>query len=645
MTAATRGFVVAGLAAVATVWLCLTATPDVRALPQAHALPAARAQRYASPPPRRRRTPVAVASETQSWCDATNPEPSSTRVCLGDAWGLDGEEYVSPQRRKAARDAVHLVVTATEADVAYLMEPRSVGPAPDDLPLWWLRSLPFTATVFVKSPATTSYRSALMASHEARAATNRAGGFMSSAVLAEGVADDMLRYYGVHWNATGTDARLTQRMCDPTQLPFEHEALGRKLKAVGGEGTFCSALRRVLRDWEIEEEMRGVPSGMFATAGRIAVVETPNVGDEALSLTAVLAFAAGGDAWSSGHAALPYSDPARRHKVHRLVTDVRAGVVRAMGAAHGVEQKWLLNLHAHRKAWHALDVVQQLRCTCIDPAVEAYKSLTTPTKAFFTQCVAVGAVDGGSQRAAAAARSGGAASSSAAAERRVSSYRHAMHRRATAASINMRRGFRALFGDRAANGVPTLPPPAMLRDCCSTMLVRPASWNTQRVARLAAHAFVTLVAQPIAPRAAAADPVLRHDRDARGRDALQDVDPGLPVLLEELSMYVERMWRWLLRPTVYDTLRDVGVLGQCGAKRAVRKPTAGRWEQDDVVEALCCEHAGRAECNATTARAVRRDEVLDAAKLLGMADADGAAWLPQQRACPFGSAMNQFAGM
>jgi hypothetical protein len=213
--------------------------------------------------------------------------------------------------------------------------------------------------------------------------------------------------------------------------------------------------------------------------------------------------------------------------------------------------KFNIFVHGHREAWHAPDVVEQLGCVCVDESRERYRTLTTPTHAFLLQCMPFH-VD---EEAAMELMAG---KDRFPANEDLVAYRRRQVQRSANASRTMAQAFRQLIrpaisafrgstkdadapgGDSKARDPGTVSkedgdlsgsgemPAAVVRDCCASFIA------TDEAIRGSADRFDWLFLR----RAILAQP-----------SPLFTVDG-------EISMYLERFWRFLMQPSAYDFQRD-----------------------------------------------------------------------------------------
>ena len=170
-------------------------------------------------------------------------------------------------------------------------------------------------------------------------------------------------------------------------------------------------------------------------------------------------------------------------------------------------------VHGHRESWHAPDLVEQLGCVCLDAARERYRTLTAPTHAFLLQCMSFFVNETEALEAM-------AANDKFPANEDLVQFRQHQVQDSAAASRKMRQAYRELIGSSE--------PTAVVRDCCTS--------------------FIAL------------DDALAESRQAFNWTRLLHITLSQPsgsfTLDGEVSMYLERFWRHLLRPSQYDFQRD-----------------------------------------------------------------------------------------
>lgn len=201
---------------------------------------------------------------------------------------------------------------------------------------------------------------------------------------------------------------------------------------------------------------------------------------------------------------------------HPNVGDEALSIVHYM-QSRKVDTNMTVFVHGHVSSWHSADIVEQLSCMCFDATgrYERYRTLTSPENAFLLQCMAFvppaeDVIDE--------------------APKHLRAWLRIQATRASEGAEMFRDAFKVLF--------PRFPPPvAIVRDCCSTFMIHRTAFSEQRLQSTLDSLFDLLRWQP------------HHQRDAS--------HPWAQIgRSSEVSMYLERFWRFLFCPTHYDFLRD-----------------------------------------------------------------------------------------
>ena len=202
------------------------------------------------------------------------------------------------------------------------------------------------------------------------------------------------------------------------------------------------------------------------------IIEGPNVGDEALSVV-------------------------------DYVFRVRSGLLK--------QARFHVFAHGHRSSWHSLDLVEQLRCLCVDEERERYKTLMDASHAYLFQCMPLHlnetelAEELGPR------------------ERQFPELR-AFRQREIQASVNASLFYQSAFVEIFQKPAPI----AVIRDCCATFLLTSAAIQQN---------------------------ALTTGQWNRLRRMLL-FQPHPSFLTVELSMILERFWRTLFVASLTDFYRD-----------------------------------------------------------------------------------------
>lgn len=293
---------------------------------------------------------------------------------------------------------------------------------------------------------------------------------------------------------------------------------------------------------------------MRSTTRRIHIVESPNVGDEAHSVTHYIT-----------HADAVWRFPSS------LKTD-----------QNEEKDHVVIFLHAHRDSWHSGDIVARLRCLCVDPTLERYRTLTFPDRAYFFQCMPL-LLNASEilENARALARM-----------KKSVEFERVMVKRALE-SISVTENFATVFsflfqqpysstntlGKAQAHSILRAEQPrkkfsldvvprAIIRDCCAMFLVTHTAmtqhsrdwWRgiLDRIERQPEEEDTGVLHEMGGPnkslRDDAASSIAREKYKGNKHRML------LPFPLWELSMKLERFWRTIFQATEYDQHRDLSLI-------------------------------------------------------------------------------------
>lgn len=359
----------------------------------------------------------------------------------------------------------------------------------------------------------------------------------------------------------------------------------------------ASTFRSVLRDAWVQVEsgddgddarcagVEWIKKKLLTGVQDVFLFESPNVGDEALSVLEVAARLASVEL---GRSKVDFhADEDDRSKYSLLDSILQ-------------RTKALIFVHSHAASWHSLEIAQQLRCLCVDSSAERYRTLTSPAKAYLLQCMPLNRSDDTADEMVETVLKHAPESA-----RRSESFLQ-FHRRHAQRSVNISRlfadAYRFLFSSDA--------PPAIVRDCCASFVV------TREAVMSIAHnvAAVTLSAVGSTDGERKTLELLLEMRKKLRRQPLDLAeyysDTRVSELrVGELSMYLERFWRTAFGSTPYDTHRDLAVRdcsvppGQAGRFQLECPPLwAVEGETNLLPEVQAAVADGRLRCDADVSR-------------------------------------------
>jgi hypothetical protein len=446
------------------------------------------------------------ASVEEKYCNMTNPPAdrmANEISCLTSDGGFV---------KSMTDDAFVLVATVAEDSFWNASSGRcDVGH------LSWMASLSFPLVVFVKSNATRSFRQ----SHNAWTTEN-------------------------HYNV-----RSREKMHFP-------------LNAAQPSTTFTT-FRSVLRDaWEAAQQPLAddaAPTAPLCSGSKwmtekqqsmsdLFIFESPNVGDEALSMVEIalrMSRVAAKDTTSADDGrVISEEDRIKLLSLDSILAKVQ----------------YVIAVHDHASSWHSLRLVEQLQCLCMDnKRPERYRTLTTPAKAYLLQCMPL-EVNTTESLVQVLSRVPPAAARNA---EFIAFQTKTIHRSAALSTL-FQHAIRYLFTVDSRPRI-TRWPAAVVRDCCATFVVsRDAIIGTDL-----ATGWPMLVSGGSATASQVWNSLslkiqeqpLHVDEYFTARK-LTSADEELRV--GELSMYLERFWRTIFGATEYETQRDLAVLHCADAK-------------------------------------------------------------------------------
>lgn len=459
-------------------------------------------------------------SGESKYCTMMNPMPTvphASQICLGYSQGA--------VRSATAADAFVLVATVAESDL-WDRGTCSLGH------LSWMASIAVPMIVFVKSNATKSFRQLNNTWDE------------SNNLAARG-QQDMFRSLNPLPRSPGRFGSKQHRTVFRSILrdawdAAQPQAEGSDREPSGGSPSGEPLCRG--SEW-IQRKQNGM-SDLF-------LFESPNVGDEALSFAEVALRMS--RVAEQASASLP-ADAS-------LTDDDRIKMTTLDGVLS--KAQYVIAVHDHAESWHAVHLVEQLRCTCMDKRRnERYRTLTSPSKAFLLQCMPLvmnetEALENVMHRAPRAA----------AANPEFVAYQRKNIGRSAALSRLFRSGMEYLFsvhrGDEVV--VPQLPA-AVVRDCCATFIVSREAilgLDTPQDGSDVVGGWRSFSAASGGVEAPQFWNSLRNKIFLQPSDAPQYFNEALEkehdLRIGDLSMYLERFWRTLFGSGVYETQRDLAV--------------------------------------------------------------------------------------
>lgn len=509
----------------------------------------------------RRLEKSAASSLEEMYCNMTNPLPGSktppdTRCLASDEGGII---------RSAVDDAFVLVATVSEASLWDSATGRC-----NVQHLSWMGSVAIPVVVFVKSNATRSFRSSNNSWTSSNGLDARSHGRMHFPLLS--VADGMAANQQL--NTSAIFRSVLRDAWDAAQQSLPDEAPAAPL-CLGSE-------------WMTKKQQS--MSDLF-------IFESPNVGDEALSIVEI---ALRMSQVTAVKLAGKTADEGRR------VSDEERMKLMSLDSILS-KAMYMIAVHDHADSWHSLRIVEQLRCLCMDQQGR-YRTLTSPSKAYLLQCMPleVNASDALIQVLS-------HVPPAAAKNPEFLAFHKKNIARSVALSASFDKAMRYLFtvdtNNKTTRSIAW--PAAVVRDCCASFIVsRGAILGTDTNTgwpQLSGGNGVTAVQfwESLWKK------VTRQPMDANQYFTLASVSTlhnsggADEIRIGELSMYLERFWRTIFGATELETQRDVAVLHCADPVRDIKfdcppfaRITGTDGMLDDVIQGVA---SGQLQCDASFA--------------------------------------------